>query len=427
MSTRKILILTLGTRGDVQPFVALARGLQRAGHEAVIATDAEFESFVRDHAIDFRPISGRFLQLARSDAGLQAIDAAGGRGSKLALLALLKQALPLLREMLQSIWDVAQDANANAIVYHPKTMAGAHLREKLSVPVFAGFGIPALSPTARFANPLITVRNLGSRLNRLSYRLFDLASTAPYRKLIGEWRRDVLGLKSASIAGSAAGSAMVPANMPKLYHYSTHVVPRPPDWDANNVVTGYWFLDRDDGWRPSHALMNFLDAGDAPVYVGFGSMPSRDAEAKTRLVVDAVRRTGKRAVIATGWGGLARGTAGEDIFVLDAAPHDWLFPRMSAVVHHGGAGTTAAGLRAGKPTVICPFFGDQPFWGERVRALGVGPPPIPQKSLTSERLAQAIDQATSDAAMRERAEALGAAIRREDGVGCAVETIVAQL
>jgi UDP:flavonoid glycosyltransferase YjiC (YdhE family) len=206
----------------------------------------------------------------------------------------------------------------------------------------------------------------------------------------------------------------------RLYPYSPAVLPTPADWDASSVATGYWFLPRDGDWQPDPALVDFLASGPPPVYVGFGSMPSEDAAAKTQVVLDALAQAGQRGVVATGWGGLTLANAPRDVFALDAAPHDWLFPRMAAVVHHGGAGTTAAGLAAGAPTVICPFFGDQPFWGRRVAALGVGPAPIPQKKLTAARLAAALRTVAEDAAMRMRAQTLGEAIRSEDGVGRAV-------
>src|SRR5690606_35862025 len=163
-------------------------------------------------------------------------------------------------------------------------------------------------------------------------------------------------------------------------------------------ITGYLFLDEQAGWQPPPALEAFLDAGEPPVYIGFGSMAGRDPEAMTALVVEALALCGRRGLLLTGWGGLHAGAVPESIFVLDAAPHSWLFPRMAAVVHHGGAGTTAEGLRAGVPAVVVPFLFDQPFWGARIEALGVGPAPIPRKQLTAARLAGAIHRAVSDAA-----------------------------
>jgi sterol 3beta-glucosyltransferase len=201
------------------------------------------------------------------------------------------------------------------------------------------------------------------------------------------------------------------------------VVPRPSDWDQSAVVTGYWFLDAPAGWQPPPALVQFLQSGPPPVYVGFGSMFMEAGPEKTAIVLKALRLAGQRAVLATGWGGLSPVDATDEVFVLEAAPHDWLFPQVAAVVHHGGAGTTGAGLRAGKPSVICPVVGDQPFWGRRVAALGAGPPPVPKATLTVERLADAIRRAVGDDGLRRRAAALGETIRAEDGLGRAVDYI----
>lgn len=232
--------------------------------------------------------------------------------------------------------------------------------------------------------------------------------------------RDVLSLAPVQSELELRGRPVL-----RLYPYSPAVIPTPADWDANSIATGYWFLEQTDEWTPDPALLRFLAAGPAPVYVGFGSMPAEDATAKTRVVLEALAEAGLRGVLATGWGGLSAAEVPDSVFTLDAAPHDWLFTRMAAVVHHGGAGTTGAGLRAGVPTVICPFFGDQPFWGRRVAALGVGPAPIAQKKLTAERLAAALRSATGDPEIRSRAAALSATIRREDGIGRAIEAIEA--
>jgi sterol 3beta-glucosyltransferase len=210
---------------------------------------------------------------------------------------------------------------------------------------------------------------------------------------------------------------------PTLYGYSTHVLPRPQDWNAQIHITGYWFLDEGEGWQPPADLVAFLDAGDPPVYIGFGSMGSRNPEEAGRIALDALARSGQRGIIAAGWGGLKTGDLPESVHLISALPHSWLFPRMAAVVHHGGAGTTAAGLRAGVPSIITPFGMDQPFWGRRVAELGVGPQPIPRKKLTAERLAAAITEATTNPTMRRRAAALGEAIRSEDGIGNAVAMV----
>ncbi|BDA70078.1 hypothetical protein CAL7716_042440 [Calothrix sp. PCC 7716] len=204
-------------------------------------------------------------------------------------------------------------------------------------------------------------------------------------------------------------------------------MPVPSDWDETSIVTGYWFLNSDANWEPPSDLSAFIGQGSAPIYIGFGSMASQDSRRTTCLVLEAVRQSGQRAILATGRGGLSYEEIPNNVYMLKSAPHDWLFPRCAAVVHHGGAGTTGAGLKAGKPTTICPFFGDQPFWGRRVFELGVGSYPIPQKQLTAEKLGQTIREVIADSEMRQRAEVLGEKIRAENGVTQAVGLIKEKL
>jgi UDP:flavonoid glycosyltransferase YjiC (YdhE family) len=209
--------------------------------------------------------------------------------------------------------------------------------------------------------------------------------------------------------------------VPVLYCFSPNVVPPATDHGENVKVCGYWFVDRPADWQPSVELMAFLEAGPAPVYIGFGSMTDRNPEALTRIALDALAASGQRGVLLSGWGGIGKENLPDTVFVIDSAPHDWLFPKMAAVVHHGGAGTTAASLRAGVPSIVVPFIADQPFWGDRVHKLGVGPAPLPRKQLTAAALADAIRTAVGNQEMRTRAAALGDCIRSENGVQVAVE------
>jgi UDP:flavonoid glycosyltransferase YjiC (YdhE family) len=211
--------------------------------------------------------------------------------------------------------------------------------------------------------------------------------------------------------------------LPVLNGYSPAVIPPAPDWGDRVRVTGYWFLEPPADWTPPPALEEFLQAGPPPVYVGFGSMSSRKPEETAELVFAALKQAGQRAILLSGWSGLRAADVPPGVFMVESVPFQWLFPRMAAVVHHGGAGTTAAGLRAGVPSIVVPFFGDQPFWGRRVYDLGAGPRPIPRRQLTVERLALALRTAVTDESIRGHAAALGAKIRTEDGPRAAVEII----
>ena len=306
---------------------------------------------------------------------------------------------------------------ADAVVYHPKALGGYHVAEALGVPGFLALASPALSPTREFPCPLLPLPDLGGTLNRLSYGAFFRSITLPYRRMVNQWRERTLGLPVLPLSASELELRGEP--VPRLYPCSPRVVPVPADWDARSTTTGYWFLDQGNGWQPPGELAEFLGVGPPPVFVGFGPA-APDPEGSRAAALAALERLGLRGVLATG----RRGTAGPGIIEIEGAPHDWLFPRMAAVMHHGGAGTTAEGLRAGKPTAVFPSnFGDQLFWGRRVRALGVGSEPVPQKRLTAEGLAAAIRAVTEDAEMRRRAAELGEKIRAEDGVARAVEIV----
>jgi sterol 3beta-glucosyltransferase len=397
----KIYILTIGTQGDVVPYVALGRGLQAAGHDVTLATLAEFSPLIAAHGLHHAALRGDYLEAARSP-----------RGNPFKMIRRFQQ---MARETLDDEWSSAH--NAEVLIYNPAAFGGYHLADKLSIPAFVAFPAPLYSPTREFPNPFFPFRTLGP-FNKLSHRLFAKLGPALYRRPIGEWRREQLGLPPARSEDQLRGKPIT-----KLYAYSPIVVPPPADWDASSEVTGYWFLDAPAHWQPSPELSAFLDDGPPPVYIGFGSMALYDAVQHTAIVLQALQMTGQRAVLATGWGGLKPEDVPSSIRVIDSVPHDWLFPRMAAVVHHGGAGTTGAGLRAGKPTVICPFVGDQTFWGRRVAALGVGSQPIPLLRLTAKRLAEAIQRAVTDEGMRQRAAALGATIRAENGLEYAVTYI----
>jgi UDP:flavonoid glycosyltransferase YjiC (YdhE family) len=299
---------------------------------------------------------------------------------------------------------------------------GMALAEKLKLPLLQAYYIP-FTPT--HAHPSFIAPRLPSWLggipNRLSYQLARQMMWQAFRPADGLARREVLELPAAPFLGPFRSDCV--RNVPILYGYSPSVIPPPSDWDAGIHVTGYWFSDPAIDWSPPAALLEFLQAGSPPVYVGFGSMSNRKPDETADLVLQALARAQQRAIILSGWRGMHKTDLPDSVFMLDSIPFSWLFPRVAAVVHHGGAGTTAYGLRAGVPSVVVPFFGDQPFWGQRVAQLGVGPEPIPRKKLTVERLAQAIEKAVGDQKMRQCAAELGTKIQAEDGIARAVDVV----
>jgi UDP:flavonoid glycosyltransferase YjiC (YdhE family) len=299
---------------------------------------------------------------------------------------------------------------------------GLALAEKLGLPFLQAYYIP-FTPTRSY--PSFVLARLpfrpGGPLNRLSYHLARQMMWQGFRAADAVARREVLDLPTAPVWGPFGSNHFHQG--PVLYGFSPSVIPRADDWGDDVHVTGYWFLDPPSDWSPPPTLMAFLEAGPAPVYVGFGSMTHRRPEETADLVLRALARAGQRAVVLAGWGGLRRADLPDTVFMVDSVPFSWLFPRVAAVVHHGGAGTTSAGLRAGVPSILVPFFGDQFYWGQRVAALGVGPEPVPRKGLTVERLTQAIQRAVTDEAMRQSAADLGSRIEAEDGIARAVAVV----
>lgn len=399
----KIMVLTAGSTGDVEPFAALAAHLAERGHSVTFAADAAFSRFAAPNEVEFAPIRADFRSLIPTRER--------GRPS------LRADVFPVIRGMLEDSWRVAKAARPQVIVAHDKTLAAPHVAERLGIPHVRALTVPMLTPTREFPLPAMARHDLGGPLNRASYRLVGLLKR-PYAGLIRGWRKEDLAL-------GARGNPPTPTRT--LYCYSPTVVPTPGDWPPDTVATGYWLREGGGDDPVESPLKAFVAAGEPPVYIGFGSSVGPDPGQLSTVVSEALREAGARAVIATGWGGLADLPAGADRLVIDHAPHRWLFPRVAAVVHHGGAGTTAAGLLAGRPTVVCPFQGDQHFWGAAVQRAGAGPEPVPAKKLTAEKLAAAIRAAIEDNAMRDRARELSERIAREEGAERAAEQIEAAL
>lgn len=418
----KILIATIGTRGDVQPYIALGRALMDAGHEITICTCAHFEPFIRRYGLGYAYVNNDFIDFMHTPEGKIILGNAGNFRETLSTLASIIPKLGDLQErQMSDVWTASKELSPDLILYHPKALGAPDFAEKLGVPCMLAFWLPMYVPTTRFPAMGFPELPLGPGYRRLTYQLIRRVLVM-MSKRVRTWRiQNGLPPRSPGLRLRLFDGRPIPA----LHGFSRHIIPRPEDWPETAIVTGFWFLNQDEDWNPPQALTEFLSRGEPPVYFGFGSIFGRDPKRVTQIILEAVRRTGVRALLARGWGGLEPGDSApsESVMFIEAAPHSRLFPRVSAVVHHGGCGTTAAGLLAGKPSIICPFFGDQPFWGRHVRRLGIGPSPIPQKRLTVESLCHAIDTVMNDAAMRENAAIMGRRLCEENGASNAAAFI----
>ncbi len=410
-----ITIFAAGSRGDIQPCIVLGRGLQQAGYRVRLAAPENFASFIQEQGVGFYPLRGDVQQIMASDTGRRFMETSGANPIK-SIPAIRTMIAPVVMSMAEDAYAACSDADA-LICLGVFSAFGQSIAEALSIPIIHVEPTPLL-PTRAFPAPSWPIqRDLGGVHNFTSGMAMLQVVWLWYRPFVNDFRRR-LGLPPYT----AARYYRAMRSTPMLSAYSPKIIPHPVDWPDNVHVTGY-LLDTQVDWQPSADLQAFLDEGDPPVYIGFGSMAGNNPEQLASLTLEALARSGQRGLLLTGWGGLRTELVPGNVFVVDAAPHSWLFPRMAAVVHHGGAGTTAEGLRAGVPAVIVPFVFDQPFWGARIKALGLGPDPIPQKTLTADRLADAIKIAVTDQGMKQRAISCGVAIRAENGTDNAVKFV----
>jgi len=439
----RILILTLGSQGDVQPYVALAKGLKSKKHNVAICTSLHFKAFIKTHDIEYQFMNNGFVELINHQSSKTILDGASNFFQKVySLFTVLSLSKKLMKEIFVDTWQAAKNTKPDVIIAHPKVLSANHIAEKLDIPIIIVSPIPTFEPTLEF--PLVGLPafsfltpSQAKWYNKVSYKLTKKAHHA-FDKSINVFRKEQLDLPPCNPASSPLTDHH---NQPivHLHVFSPEVLPKPKDWREQAHVTGYLFLNNTTSWQPPQHLNDFLLAGDAPIYIGFGSMVGGNAKQLGHLILQAVTKANCRVIIAKGWGGVefddqevndgelnhSKTSSGEikNICIIDSAPHDWLFPQVSAVVHHGGAGSTAAGLKAGKPTLICPFSMDQPFWGKRVENLMVGLPAIHQRKLTVNNLAEALIELTSNQLIKSNAKAMGIKISAENGVQQAVDII----
>jgi sterol 3beta-glucosyltransferase len=413
----RLTIVAPGSRGDVQPFVALGRGLSEAGYQVKIATYRHFADFVGRYGLEFAPIEGDPRQALEAQAGQHWMES----GKSLVKFMRRLRDLSTYESLHKSLNDTVEACRGtDAILYSPLGAAGYHVAERMGVPALYLLLQP-ISRSREIPSIFAPALPFGGTYNWWTNIMAEQLVWQAVRTKINRWRRETLKLEPIPFGGPF--NLLYRKHAPFIYGFSQHVVQRPHDWPEWHHITGYWFLDGAQEWSSPPELLDFLSGEPRPIYLGFGSMSGHIARNLVDLAVEAVMMTTQRAVLLGGWAVAHDLDLPDSIYALESAPHDWLFPHMAAVIHHGGAGTVAAGLRAGVPSIIIPFFGDQPYWGQRVHALGVGPRPILRKKLTAEKLAAAIEQAVHDESMRQRAAEVGAAIRAEDGIGEAIRHI----
>lgn len=402
----RITCLTIGSRGDVQPYIALCKGLIKEGHRPKIATHLEFKDWVLEHGIDFEPVAGDPAELMR-------ICVENGMFT----FAFLREASSKFRgwidELLSTSWRACQDSDL--LIESPSAMGGIHIAEALGIPYYRAFSMPWTRTRAYPHAFAVPEHKLGGAYNWYSYVLFDTLFWKATAGQINRWRKKELGLQSTNLERLGVNK------VPFLYAFSPSVVIPPLDYSDWIRVTGYWFLDEGgEDFQPEKELTDFIkkarDDGKKLVYIGFGSIVVSDSKALTETVVASVLKADVRCILSKGWSDrLEKKPTTEieiplppEVYLVKKVPHDWLFPQIDAAAHHGGAGTTGASLRAGLPTIIRPFFGDQFFFGTRVEDLGVG---ITIKKINVSVFARALWEATNSERMIVKARVLGEAIR----------------
>ncbi len=403
----RIVIAAIGSQGDVAPLTGLGVRLTQAGHHVSILAYERFEPLVTCCGLAFRGIAGPGAQPEGAD-----VNVMKGLAEFLAPRGMRTLGAELLTAL--------RDEPADVLMLSPfAELAGHPLAEAKGIPA-VGVRLQPFSATAAFPPAALGAWSAGSAGNRMASRSGARLIDRVYGGVVAGFRRD-LGLPAVS-AGKLRRSR-TEAGWTVLNGFSPHIVARPEDWRPGLEVTGYWWPAADPLWRPATELVDFLAAGTPPVFIGFGSTmtSAEQAQRMSEVARKALRQAGTRGIIQSGWAGL-HATA-DDILTVDEVPHSWLFPQMAAVVHHCGAGTTAAGLRSGVPAVATPGLGDQPFWARRLKELGLSAATIPQRALTVERLADAIRAAMTDKELRERTRQVADVLSAEDGAAEVVRIV----
>ncbi|EQK39583.1 UDP-glucoronosyl and UDP-glucosyl transferase family protein [[Clostridium] bifermentans ATCC 19299] len=408
-----ITIICAGSRGDFQPYVALAQRLKILGEEVKISGFSQFENFVRGYGIDYVPIEVDYEELGVDPKMLKQ---AGSADNPLKMILTFNKMKKYGAQIAKQTYDSLE--GSELIVYHPGCVIGYFAAQEMNIPSVLATPFP-MNKTEEYLSVVTYGKARPTNINKkISYKMIQgmlwLASSNTVKQ---HWKerfgRVPKNFKSPYEKISKDHIAMVSC--------SNFVFPRPKDWDKNIYQSGYWFVEENKEYKPSKELEAFINNGEKPVYIGFGSVFDSDEKDKiVRIIIDALKKCGKRGIIS-GMGKVDN--LPDNIISVDGIPHTWLFEKVSVVCHHGGAGTTAAGFRAGVPSVIIPFSNDQFAWAHRAFDLGVGAKPIYKKDLTADKLAEGINYALNKDII-ERAEMLSKNIALEDGaLDCAKKIV----
>jgi UDP:flavonoid glycosyltransferase YjiC (YdhE family) len=415
-----ITIIGLGTRGDVQPLIPLAERLVQQQYDVTIATHDCFKQLIIDHNLKFCSAGGNPMEILESSAGQELLNS--GSNPLLNVFRLVKLAKPIIIEIFQKVfWACSQ---TDIILGNDVALfLGHYLGKKLNVPHVQIHYYP-LHATETMPNIYFNLNFLHNhkfiqkKIYRLTHFLYEKVFSFLMQSSISEACTTILNLPAVDSYSSALRQTPL-----TLCAFSPHIVPKPYDWNDRIHLTGYWFLNHEAEWKAPSQIEKFIKAGSAPIYIGLGSKPTENPKKMTDIIIEALCISGQRGILSTGWKGLSKNYEHENVLFTDYIPFDWLFPKMSMVVHAGGLGTTFCGIRAGIPNIVLPFFDDEPFWANRIHALGIGPKPIPFKEINAKKLAHAINEVISNPRIKKDASFFGKLIDAEKGVEKAVHIL----
>lgn len=419
----RVTIISTGSVGDTQPFIALGKKLKQVGFKVLFAGPENVRKTCHAHELEFLAIDIDTQTRLRRETQKIKLESGGTLGF---LLQRMRARREIALQVNRSAWLASQ--KSDLIVYRiGGYLLGNFIAEKLGVPCIKA-GLVPYTPTRQFPSLYIPkVNNLGSFGNLLSYYTAGFGIWQFMRKMVEEFRTEILGLNAYSWKISADNPFLhihKPGAPPLLYAFSPSLLPKPVDWSQNIHVTGHWHLETSQNWQPDVSLLKFLDQSPPPIYMGFGSMISHSTEKILKIYKEALNITGQRGILAGGWNKATENvSADNNLYYLESAPHDWLFQHVSMAIHHGGIGTTISSLKAGLPTIVVPFNYDQPFWGTRVFLSGAGPRPIPINQLTADNLARSVQSILTTHEYRTKANQIGLQIKSESGLEIAADLI----